>query len=63
MDKELEKDLLAYCDELKGNGPVINYSHGTLARLWEKWGRETVERAIVELPAFQELRRRPYSIQ
>jgi hypothetical protein len=62
MNPDLEKALIAYAQELAGNGPVVNYSHHTLRRLWDTYGREAVDAGIATLPEFKVPCRRPYSI-
>jgi CxxC motif-containing protein len=47
-EKTLTRDCLKYISELKGDSPV-NYGHVYLKDLWEKYGRPTVEKKLIEL--------------
>ena len=63
MNSKLTKDLIAYAQELATRGPVHNGSHHTLKRLWDTYGRETVDQAIATIPEFQRPCRRPYTLE
>lgn len=38
-----------YLNELNGSGDCVNYTHGTLWRLWQRFGRERVDSILEKL--------------